>query len=197
MDARLQSRAYPSEDRGGRQHGRGPGIQVASVLIMFEFDDLPIPDFRRHSLAQSWIGVPAAFGCLSGSLVEPLIGAGVAGLLFRAAALLDAPNKARAKRFPWNNMGRNRARRPRVSAPFGRDLIQFSGRVRSSARPSPRPTNKLFCFALPHAASDFASGGFASPAGGAFTTPVVWLTMTFFQMLSFGTIFTSPSSVRM
>jgi protease I len=34
-------------------------------------------------------------------------------------------------------------------------------------------------------------------AGGAFTTPVVRLTITFFQMLSLGTIFTGPSSVRM
>ena len=96
-----------------------------------------------------------------------------------------------------NHMGRNRedATRFRPIRPRPDLILKSRPGVRQSA--PARADEQTLVLSVAYAASGVDSGGFASPDGGDFTTPVVSLTMTLFQMLSLGTIFVIPSSVRM
>ena len=86
------------------------------------------------------------------------------GLAVPRRSLLDAMPSERSGRRGLSAWG-GTARRLRVP-PHSTRPDAFSGRVRRCAR-------KADEHAACHAASAFPSGGFASPEGGAFTTPVV------------------------
>jgi hypothetical protein len=89
--------------------------------------------------------------------------------------LSEAVSEGYADRSPRKHSEQKRAWRLGVPAPFGRDLIKFSGRGRHR-RPAPAPApadEQVIVLRSLHAPSDLASGGFVSPDGGVFTTPVV------------------------
>ena len=130
------------------------GLAIGLTLVVIHLVGINITGTSvnpARSIGPALVGIgsnPGAVAQLWLFIIAPLIGAGAAGLLFRTGAMLDVPQQA-------------------LSESGGLSLPFRAGEAAPvTTRLQPKPVSY-------QAASGFASGGFASPDGGAFTTPVV------------------------